>query len=251
MKTSSVIILAVWLMGTSLFAQKERFKNPLGLSVEYGFGSTAIVDEFISKERYSGNLPYIGFWYGRQHEKSAYQVGLTYQKNESLKNYTITAGFSRVSLNYDLWYPVKHFQIFNQPSVFSLGPSIEYFEYEFSSNFISNHRSFSELIMASLGMNFLLDYQLSDKFSAGLFLRTNILGVSAKTHDNDRYEDMDTMFLGLIVANNLNADLLVKYRIWKFLSAGLKYKAQYTRSTSWDPSKNFTNTLAPFLTFHI
>jgi len=251
MKTRSVIFLSVWLLATSLFAQKERFKNPLGITIEYGFGSTAIVDKFISEERYSGSLPYIGFWYGRVNDKSAYQVGLTFQETESLENYSISASFSRVGLNYDLWYPLKRFQIFNKPSVFSLGPSVEYFEYEFSSNFVSDHRSFSELIMASLGMNFLLDYQISNKFSAGLFLRTNILGVSAKTHDNNRYTDMDNLFLGLFIANNINTDLKVKYRIWNFLSAGVKFKAQYTRSTSWDSSKNFTNSIIPFITIHI
>lgn len=251
MKTRVVITILVIFFGTSIFAQKEKFNNPYGIIIEAGIGNTAIVDEFISQERYSGSLPYIGFWYSRQHEKSAYQVGLTYQNSESLENYNVRAVFSRVSLNYDLFYPVKHFKMFHKPAVFSLGPSIEYFEYEFSSNFTSSHRCFSELIMASLGMNFLLDYQISRKFSAGLFLRTNILGVSAKTHDNNKFEDMDTIFLGLIAANNINADLLVNYRIWNFISAGIKFKAQYTRSTSWDPSKNFTNSIIPFITIHI
>lgn len=251
MKTIRLSFLLVFISITSLYAQKERIKNSLGLTIEYGIGSTAIVDEYISQERYTGSMPIIGFWYGRVHEKSAYQVGIIFQQGDKYENYATNADFTRVSLNYDLFYSVKEFSLFHKPVTFLLGPSVEYFEYEFNSNFVGNYSSFSELIMASLGMNFALDYIISERFSTNLFLRTNILGVSAKTHDSRRYEDMDTKFLGLFSANNINGDLSAKYKLLKFLSAGLKFKGQYTRSISWDHSKTFTNSVLLFITFHI
>jgi hypothetical protein len=135
--------------------------------------------------------------------------------------------------------------------VFSLGPSVEYFEYEFNTNFVGNYSCFSELIMASLGMNFLLDYKISERFSSFVFLRSNILGVSAKTHDSRRFEEMGTQFLGLFNTNNINIDLAAKYKMVRFLSTGLKLKGQYTRSSSWDASQTFTNSVLLFATIHI
>ncbi len=251
MKIITFCILSIFIWESALFAQKEKFKNPLGLTIEYGIGSTAIVDEYISQERYTGSMPFIGFWYGRVHEKSAYQLGLTFQQGENYKNYATTADFTRVSLNYDLFYSVKKFTLFTKSAVFSLGPSAEYFEYEFNTNFVGNYSAFSELIMVSLGMNLGVDYYISERFTTNLFLRTNILGVSAKTHDSRRFEDMDTKFLSLFTTNNINFDLSGKYKLLKFLSAGLKLKGQYTRSSSWDPSMTFTNSVLLFVTFHI
>ena len=70
---ASLIILLLTVTGLSVTAQEKSLPvNALGLMVEYGIGRVAIQDEFISAERYTGTLPYIGIWYGRLEEKKGF-----------------------------------------------------------------------------------------------------------------------------------------------------------------------------------
>jgi hypothetical protein len=146
------------------FPQDSKPINLTGLHVEYGIGSIAITDHYVSKERYAGSLPYIGFWYGRLNRTKGFNLGLTYQSGDELKNNNINASLSRVSLNFDQYFLGKEFKLFSKPAFWYIGPSVEYFEYELSNYFTSNHKSFSELNMATLGFNSLLDWQISNRF---------------------------------------------------------------------------------------
>ncbi len=247
----SIAIIIILISTAQLYSQENKTRNPLGLTIEYGIGSSAIMDKYISQERYTGTLPYISVWYGRVHEKSAYQVGLTFQQDPDFKNHAITAELNRVSLNYDLFYKVKEMNVFDKPATLYIGPSMEYFEYELFNHFASNHWTFSEFIMVSLGMNFTLDYHITDRFSTKFFLRTNVLGSTFKTHDDRKYKDKNNQFMTFFSANNINVDVMAKYKILKFLSTGFKLKGQYTRSTGWDDSQTFTNSALLCVIIHI
>lgn len=231
-------------------AQESKPVNRQGLLVEYGMGSSAVVDRYISSERYTGTLPYIGFWYGRMNGKKGFQVGLTNQVGDDFENHAIRAEFSRVSLNFDQYFRLKEFRIFSKPASWYLGPSVEYFESEIISRFTSNHKGFSELIMASMGINTLLEWDFTSNFTASAFLRSNIIGVNYKTHDETHYPNRESTLQTLFVANNLNADLYLRYRLLKRLSLGIKAKGQYTRTTGWDDASSFTNSLLVFTIIH-
>lgn len=231
-------------------AQEQKPVNQTGLIVEYGIGSSAITDEYISNERYTGTMPYIGFWYGRMKPTRGYQLGLTYQDGDDFENYSIRAEFSRVSLNFDQYYRMDQFQLFGKEAAWYFGPSVEYFEYELINRFSSNHKSFSELIMVSMGINALLEWKFAKNFTAAVFLRSNVIGVNHKLHDESKYPDENSKLQTLFTANNLNGDLYVRYQPLRRLSIGLKGKAQYTRSTGWDKSISFTNSILLFAIVH-
>lgn len=249
MKTTFLTLLfgILFLSGST---QEEKKINRTGLIVEFGMGSTAIVDEYISNERYSGSLPYIGIWYGRQNTSKGFLLGFSNQESDQLMNNSIRANFDRVSINFDQYFSLKGFKLAGKEANWYLGPSVEYFEYELANQFTSTHKSYSELVMLSMGINSLLDWQFANKFSASLFVRSNVIGVNYKDHDESKYPDQDSKFQTLITANNINADLYLQYHPLKRLSVGIKGKAQYTRSTGWDESESFANSLILFVTIH-
>lgn len=224
--------------------------NCLGLTVEYGIGAVALTDQYISKERYTGTIPYFFAGYGRMNDTKGFMVGFMYQHDDELENYNILADLKRTSLNFDQYFRLKEFQLFNKPATWYLGPSVEYFEYELTNRFSSTHKVFSELIMATAGINTLLDWQFGGKFNALFFFRTNVIGVSSKNHDEYRYPDKNSVLQTPLTANNIYADLRVDYRFIKRLSVGLKGIAQYTRSTGWDDSRTFINSISGNVTIH-
>jgi hypothetical protein len=46
---------------------------PEGITVEYGIGSYAVTDEYISAEKYSGSLPYYSITWANQHSDYVYR----------------------------------------------------------------------------------------------------------------------------------------------------------------------------------
>lgn len=246
------ILAILWMMAMTLpvSAQDSTATNRLGLSIEYGMGGVAVTDEYISKERYSGSLPYIGVWYGRLIDRQGFQLGFTFQQDPDLENHAVRAEYSRVNLNFDQFYRMKEFRVCSKPASWYFGPSAEYFEYEFISRVSANHNVFSELIMVSVGINSLLEWRFTEKFTASAFIRSNVIGVNSKTHDERQFPDKNSVLQTLLTANNLDGDLAVRYRIVNRFSLGLKGKAQYTRSSGWDRSNAFVNTLLLIVTVH-
>ena len=239
------------LLALPLSAQEDTFPlNRLGLTVEYGMGGCAIVDDYLSHERYTGTLPYIGVWYNRLHDGRGFRLGITHQEDDDLENYAIRASFMRTAVNFDQIFMMKDFTLFGSPAAWYFGPSVEYFEYELINRFSSSHKVMSELIMVSMGINTSLDVELTRRLTVGFFLRGNVLGVNYKTHDELKYADKNSKLQTLISANNLNADLQARYRILKRVSLGLTGKAQYTRSSGWDRSVSFVNSIIAFAIIH-
>ena len=249
MKSYLTIILII-VIGLPLFSQESRPLNRLGLNVEYGIGGVALNDQYISKERYTGSLQFIGIWYGRLIERRGWQLGISNQNDSDLENHAIRAEFSRVSVNFDQFFQMKTFNLLAKPASWYFGPSVEYFEYELINRFSSSHKVFTELIMVSMGINAMLDWELTNKLTLSAFVRSNVIGVNAKTHDERRHRDQNSILQTFIKANNLNGDLFVRYRIIKRISVGLKGKAQYTRSTGWEESQNFVNSILLFAIVH-
>ncbi len=239
------------ILSMPLKAQDNTYPlNRLGLTVEYGVGGCAVVDQYMSKERYSGNQSYIGVWYNRLHNGRGFRLGITQQEGSDLENYAIRASFTRAALNFDQVFLMKEFTLFGQPAGWYLGPSVEYFEYELIHRFTSSHKMMSELIMVSLGFNTFLEWDFTNRFTAGFLMRSNVLGVNHKTHDELRYPDKMSTLQTFFSANNILADLNIRYRVFKRLSLGFSGKAQYTRSTGWDESQSFTNSVLAFVIVH-
>ncbi len=243
MKTNLVIVLLM-AVSFSLHSQDEvKPINRLGLTVEYGLGGVAVKDDYLSGERYTGTTPFLGVWYNRLNDRKGFQLGFTFQKDDQLENNAIRASFLQASLIYDQLFNIKSFALFRQPAIWYFGPSVEYFEYELVNRFASNHKAFSELIMASMGIATLVECQFADRFMASLFLRSNIIGANHKTHDELKYPDKNSVLQTFITANHLVVDLSLRYKVLKRVSLGLKGKAQYIRSTGWDESYAFTNSI--------
>lgn len=249
MKSYLTIILII-VIGLPVSSQESIPLNRLGLNVEYGISGVALKDQYISKERYTGSLQTIGIWYGRLTDRRGWQLGMTNQQGSDLKNHAIRAEFERVSLNFDQFFQMKTFNLLAKPASWYFGPSVEYFEYELINRFSSIHKAYSELIMVSMGINAMLEWELTGKLTLSAFVRGNVIGVNAKTHDEQRHTDQNSILQTFIKANNLNGDLFIRYRVIKRISLGLKGKAQYTRSTGWEESQNFVNSILLFAIVH-
>ena len=70
------------LLGQDTLNQRHIF--PEGISLEYGIGSYAVTDEYISKEKYSGSHPSYSITWANQHSNYVYHLKIDFGRYDGL-----------------------------------------------------------------------------------------------------------------------------------------------------------------------
>jgi len=98
-----------------------------GLPIEYGLGSYALSDEYISKEKYSEALPYFSVNWSRFHKKYGFRKKLEFRSSSEVKNYNISTDIVQFALHRDYHYPAGKFTILSKDVSSYLGSLTELF----------------------------------------------------------------------------------------------------------------------------
>ena len=140
---------------------------PEGISLEYGVGSYAHVDEYISKEKYSGNMPYYKIGWSNRHESYVYQIGIAFRSAPDIRNYGVTAEVTEFSLNQGFLYPLPGFLLFSREAYVYLGPFTDIFVYANKQNIAVSGFDYAQSYagLLSLGLSSELHYSLSSRIT--------------------------------------------------------------------------------------
>lgn len=95
---------------------------PRGVTIDYGLGHFSVRDEYNSKEKYSGTLPYFAASWPRFHNKYGFRQKLEFRGSSAIKNYNISTDIIQFSLHRDYLYPVGKFTILSKDIFSYLGP---------------------------------------------------------------------------------------------------------------------------------
>ena len=241
-KSNAIIFFSIII----LFVIQESFGQdtlsypkiyPEGISFEYGLGNYSVKDEYISKEKYSGNLNYYSFGWIRKHDKYVYRLEMTYRNSNTIRNFNISSDLTQFSLNQGFLYPLKKKSLFKKDLFILLGPSIDFFFYYNKPNIASSQANFSQSFagLFSLGFNTDVIYAINHKVQFESSLRLTALSLGFRMvdiQDNDQSSIKPlTLFSGLNSSFNLGA----RYFIYNQLSVKLAYKFELLRISKWDP----------------
>jgi hypothetical protein len=248
---SSIIIAAIFLaLSFNSFGQdsiNHKSVFPTGISMQAGLGSFSVKDEYISKEMYSSSMPYFSINWVRFHNKNAYRLELEYRYSENFSNNNISALGGQVAFSQDFIYPVGKFPLFSRDVYAYLGPSVQFFYYEYLYHFAIPGTFISPEtfgVIASLGINSQFIYPINQKLSVEGFLRSNLISVSMKDYDQVEYEhEAGPTLLPVFSATKFDLDLSVRYYLLKRLSTSLGYKFDLSRIHKWDPYIAASNNL--------
>ncbi len=160
----------MFMPSTNLFTQglpKLKTNIPAGISLEYGVGNYANTDKYISREKYSGILPYTKVGWINQHNNYIYNLGFEYRQSSMVENYNVSADITQFSLNQGFLYKLPKFSLFQRDVYTYLGPSIELFVFDNKQNIAVSGfdyaHSFATLF--SLGFNSEFYYPISNNFN--------------------------------------------------------------------------------------
>jgi len=224
---------------------------PSGITIEYGFGNYSIKDEYISKEKYSGTLPYYSFGWARKHDKYVYRLDISYRNSNNIKNYNVTTDITQFTLNQGFLYPLRNISIFQKDLYLWLGPSTE-FLYVYNDQNIAvagfdYAQSFAGLF--SLGLNVNGIYPLMHHLQLESSLRLTVLSLGLRMVDSDEDDQSPVKLLTLFSGLNSAFDLGTRYYLFNRLSIKLAYKFELTRISAWEPLLSASDNLIIGLTY--
>lgn len=251
---SFLFLLLLFSTIPSLLAQdslNQKTIFPGGISLEYGFGSYAVTDEYISTEKYSGNLPYYGISWVNTHEDYVYHLNLDFGNSSEIKNNNVSADIYQFSLNQGFSYELSKFTIFDNDVYWFLGPSTELFFYYNKQNIAVSGFDYSQSIalLISGGITSQIFYTLSSDFNIEGSLDFNLISLGFRMVDTEETDETPAKLLTLISANNLKFIIGPRYYLFDNLSVKAAYMFHLTRISSWEPLLSASDNVVFTLTY--
>ena len=253
---AKIIISAISLITLQTPAQdtiNHKTSFPSGIFLGYGQGLYAVKDEYISKEKYSGTMPYYNVEWVRFRERNGYRLEFEYWKTTDISNNKISAEAQQFNFNQDFIYPIGNFPLFSRNVYAYLGPSVQLFYYEIYYHFVSPGTFISPTtfgIIGSLGINTEFIYQVHDKLKVEGFLRSNLISFSGKKIDEDKYvNESSPTLLTVFTATKLDVDLSLRYYLIDRVSVSLGYRFDLSRINKWDPYIAASNNIIVSINF--
>jgi predicted porin len=224
---------------------------PGGISIEYGIGSYSVKDEYISKEKYSGSLPYYSFGWARKHNKYVYRLEMAYRNSNSIKNYNVSTSITQVTLNQGFLYPLKKKLLFKKELYIWLGPSTEFFFYYAKPHIAVSGFDYAQSFagLFSLGFNADIVYSLNQSFQLESSLRSTVLSLGWRMVDSEEDDQSPVKPLTLFSGLNCSFNLGARYYIFNRLSVIITYKFELTHISAWDPLISTSNNAIIGLTY--
>jgi hypothetical protein len=218
-------------------SSNQKIVFPEGISIEYGIGNYAVTDEYISKEKYSGSLPYYKILWSNHHENYVYHLSLNYQYSSEIKNNNVSTDIHQFTLNQGFLYPLPKFKLFDKDAYLYLGPSTELFFFYNQQNIAVSGfdyaQSFAMLISLSASSKFF--YKLWDNFNIESSLDVSLLSLGFRMVDSEEEDVSPVKILTLISGTNLVFSLGPRYYLFDNLSLKAAYLFQLTNISSWQP----------------
>lgn len=224
---------------------------PKGVSIEYGLGSYSVRDEYISKERYSGTLPYFAINWSQFHSKYGFHLGLEYRGSSKIKNYNVSAEIKQFSLNLDYLYFTGKFSLFSKDAYAFFGPGVELYIYYNKQNIATHGINFSLSLatLFSLSANSEIIVPLGDDFQVEASMNLSLLSLGMRIVDIEAEDESPLKFLTALTGINSKIGIGVRYCLFNHLSVKLAYRLSVTRVSAWDPLLSASNDLIATLTY--
>jgi len=251
---SFLLLFIVLSTNPTIYAQDSlihRSIYPEGISLEYGIGSYAVTDEYISTEKYSGSMPYYRIEWANQHTNYVYHLSLNYQYSSEIKNYNVSTDIYQFTLNQGFDYALPKFTMFNKDAFLYLGPSTELFFYYNNQNIAVAGFDYAQSIavLFSLGVSSELYYKLSNKLIIETSLDFDLLSLGFRMVDSEETDESPAKLLTIISATNSVFRLGPRYYLLDNLSLKAVYLFNLTRISAWEPLLSASDNLVLTLTY--
>ena len=241
MKTK--IFLLVYILAGCLFAQSTMWDKD-EINAFYGIGNNHLLDEYISKNEYSGVSSLGGIYWLHTNAKNQTRVGFIYSTASNLENLNNRAATYDFQMDYQHLYSICKTTLFDKPLNLYLGPDFGfYLHYRNQKIAASLALSVAALFSANAAMN--AECRLSDKFSVSGNLLLSALSFTVRTPSLEDTNNIPTPVALLPIPNvlNLNAGLFTTYNINGWINLQCGYRFVFMKISKWDYFRQLNDNL--------
>jgi len=254
-RRTGIVLCTLFAFSCSLAGQSgssESIVYPGGISLQYGLGSYALKDNYISPERYEGVLPFYAFGWIRSHEKYVYKLSFALGQSDDIKNYNVSTRILRFKLSQGFLYPLKPVSVIKQELGLWIGPTTDVFYFENNPEIAVSGFDYtnSYALLLSLGFRGDAIYPVSNRLSIETSLQFPFLSLGTRTVDNEEDEQAGAKPLTLASGFDASFDLGISYKLHHRFSLGLSYRFELTRITAWENILSASNTAVIGLKFN-
>lgn len=238
------IVLALIVIGcgaSSLDAQILRKGADLlddGLSITGGTGRFAIVDDYISDQRYEGTLPFFAVGWLHSRDSSAYRLGFEYRNSQDVANHNVSASITLASLNLDFFYYTGDFAFLGRKIFTFVGPSTEMYLYYRQQNIASGGAAVEDVYSMALffsgGINSTFVLPLSRRFAAEWSAELNLLAFGGRIPNMEESSGTFVKFVTSFSGVRGNTRIFLRYDLMNNVSIKVGYRFELCQSSSWD-----------------
>ncbi len=234
-----MLILILLIAGTSQGQDKNAVENPYpaGISIHYGMGHYAMRDEYISKEKYTGTMPYLSLDWARKHTNHIYHLKLEYRNSDDIKNYNVASDVTQFTLHQGFLYPLKTRDLFNRDLNIWLGPTAELFFFYNDQHIAVDGFDYTQSLAAllSAGIDFAGIYSLSSAFKIESSIAMTVLSLGVRIVDEEEDEQSPAKLLTLFSGINASFDLGIRYYLIGNFSVKAAYRFEICHINAWNP----------------
>lgn len=227
---------------------------PTGLSIQYGIGQYAMRDEYISKERYSGMLPYLSADWSRFHDKWGYRLKLEFRHSTEIKNHNVSTDVLQAALQHDYMYPIRKAALFGKEAQVYVGPSFGFNLFMNNQNIASQgafHVDMSLALLLSLGLNSDVVIPMGSKVLLEGSGRVSLLSIGIRSVDVVEEDVVAGGLLTVLSGAIATAELGIRYRILDKLSVKAAGMLQIMSIRKWNPILAVSDNLTLTLSYHL
>jgi hypothetical protein len=241
------LLLALFLFSVSCVSAQDSTNShsPFGevLTLQYGIGSIAVRDEYISGDKYTGTMPVYGLTWSRHHETYDFRLHFESQRTTDLKNYGVSAEMSQFRLALDYLYPLSDGTLFSRPFFVSLGPSVGLFYYTRRQHIAQSENLQSNVALVSGGIRSEAQWMWTSDLQVRAAMQLTLLSIgfhSVNSNVSDQSSSKSLLpFRGLDAAGEIG----VRYAVTNALHASAGYRIDVTRVSEWDFFMSATDNL--------
>lgn len=241
--TIFLFLTAMAVTGTAGYPEAQpttEFENLFiqGISVTLGAGNFAVSDEVVSKNVYSGILPYFGMSWTRFHSDHAFKVGFEFRQSTHIKNYSRRAEITQFSIHRSWLYPLGNYPFLSKKALVYIGPMTEFYFF-FNQPRLEGDGlmlDFSLLSLLSLGIDSDVIIPLSPAVQLEGSLRLALFSFGIQMPEVEEAGDGSEERAGLLnAANGMNvvSDCGFRYRFNSSISMRLSYGLPITLISKW------------------
>jgi len=226
---------------------------PAGISLQGGMGFYSVKDEYISQEKYAGDLPCFSIGWSRQHEKHLYILEMAYRNSDEIYNHHVSTNIYQITLNQGFLYPLKKTTLLNQDLYTWMGPSTELFFYYNKPDIAVSGFDYAQSFAGLLGVavNCEIIYPVRNRIQLESSIQLTVLSLGLRIVDFEEEDESIAKLLTFVSGLNSSIDVGVRYHMADWLSVKLTYDFEFTRISAWERLLSANDILKVGLTFKL